>query len=187
MSLTPAVRPARLFFALWPDAAARARLSAWAGIAHAAVGGRMTAAANLHVTLFFLGAVERARIAALEAAAETVAGPPFALTFDRVGYWRHNRIVWAGAQASPPALIALEASLRSALARAGWAGDDRPYQPHVTLVRNAVRRPAALTLEPYTLAVREFVLVESEPDGGGVRYVVRRCWPLPQAIAPNGP
>jgi len=169
---------ARLFFALWPDRGVRDALAAWAQAAQATCGGRATPADKLHLTLFFVGTVERARIAALEAAAGAVRGEAFDLTLDTLGHWRHNRIVWAGASRCPPALERLAQSLSAALAAQGFAGEARAYAPHMTLVRNAERRPHAIGVLPRAWGVREFVLAESAPAPGGVRYPVLRRWPL---------
>lgn len=165
---------ARVFFALWPDDAVRAALSAAAVQAQAECEGRVTAAPKIHLTLFFVGGVERCELPALERCAESVAGVPFELAPDVLGYWRHNRIVWAGARETPGALTALVADLTGALEAAGYRGEDRPYVPHVTLVRNARRAPAAVDLAAPRWRAREFVLAEST----GGRYDVLTRWPL---------
>ncbi|MDH5265059.1 MAG: RNA 2',3'-cyclic phosphodiesterase, partial [Betaproteobacteria bacterium] len=66
---------ARLFFALWPDAAARAALADLARATANRYGGRAVPAANLHLTLVFLGEVDPARIAALRRAVDGLASP----------------------------------------------------------------------------------------------------------------
>ena len=139
----------------------RAALAEAAVRAQAECGGRATAAAKIHVTLFFVGDVERSRIAELDACAAAVAATPFELDMSALGYWRHNRIVWAGARGTPEALRVLVARLASNLSALGFKGEDRPYVAHATLVRNARRAPAAVALDVPSLAAREFALVES--------------------------
>ena len=168
----------RVFFALWPNDDVRATLTDWGRGAQAVAGGRAVAAENIHLTLFFVGSVERDGLAALEDAADAVRAQPFTLVLDRIGYWRHNRIVWAGSSAHAPAAAALEGSLHEALAHAGVNGEERPYVPHVTLLRKAERKPPAIAVTACAWQVREFALVESQPVAGGVRYLVRRAWPL---------
>ena len=51
----------RLYFALWPDAALRATIARVAAGPAAVAGGRAVPAADLHVTLAFLGGVPAAR------------------------------------------------------------------------------------------------------------------------------
>jgi 2'-5' RNA ligase len=169
---------ARLFFALWPERSVQAALGTLAAQAQAQCGGRAIVQDNIHLTLFFVGAFERARIGTLERAAASVERAPFELMFDRLGYWRHNRIVWAGVGESPPALSRLAFTLSAALARIGLRGEERPYVPHVTLVRNAARKPARTQIEPCTWGVNDFVLMESVPAANGVRYQPLAAWTL---------
>lgn len=169
---------ARVFFALWPDDAVRQALSAAALRAQAECGGRAIAAEKIHLTLFFVGDVERARIAELESYAGAVAATPFDLATDVLGYWRHNRIVWAGAHATPVELGRLVTDLTSRLAAAGYRGEDRPYVPHVTLLRNARRAPREKSLPAPAWHAREFVLAESAEG----RYDVVSRWPLARPL-----
>jgi 2'-5' RNA ligase len=166
----------RLFFALWPDDLVRARLEAWSRELHAACGGRPTRPENLHVTLAFLGSVEDARVGEIERTAAEV--PPCAATLvlDRPGYWKHNRIVWAGASAVPRALDALVADLRSALARSEIGVDSKGFVSHVTLLRDA-REPGGMpALEPIEWKLDGFVLVRSVALPRGSRYEVMKAW-----------
>jgi 2'-5' RNA ligase len=133
---------------------------------------------NIHLTLFFVGSVERERVRELERAAALLRGEAFSLVIDHVGYWRHNAIVWAGARQCPAALANLVSDLRAALAGIGVEGEERPYVPHITLVRDAQRRPASRSMEPSLWEAREYVLVESVQVSGGVRYEPFARWPL---------
>jgi RNA 2',3'-cyclic 3'-phosphodiesterase len=165
---------ARVFFALWPDDAVRAALSAAALLAQDECGGRATAAAKIHLTLFFVGGVPRTELPTLVRCAESIRADAFELDADVLGYWRHNRIVWAGTRETPPPLRRLVADLSAALALEGYRGEDRPYVPHLTLVRNARRAPRTADLTVPRWRAREFVLAESA--GGSYRVLFR--WPL---------
>lgn len=167
----------RLFFALWPDEGVRARLTDAAARLQALCGGRATRPESVHVTLAFLGYVEAERLPMIEALAAQIRGEPFCLVLDRFDYWRHNRIAWAGASATPPPLARLTADLREALRGCGIALDDRSYVPHATLVRDAVC-PAIPVADPIEWQVDEFVLVRSIPGRGGSRYQVVDRWKL---------
>lgn len=168
----------RLFYALWPDAPVRDALHDLARECGEVCGGRVTARDNLHVTLAFLGPTTPAEYEAFLALGAALRGETFELALDTVGHWRHNRIVWAGASTLPPALRALAATLTQRLFDLRWRIDERPYTPHVTLVRDARRAPAArdVLLPPWR--VRGFALVESVSTPGGVRYTPRAHWPL---------
>jgi RNA 2',3'-cyclic 3'-phosphodiesterase len=171
---------ARVFFALWPDPAVREALAALAQSCEAECGGRLTAPAKIHLTLFFVGEIGRAALTRLHDVADAITAAPFALVLTELGYWRHNRIVWAAARC-PPALALLVSELTRELARLGLRGEERPYVPHVTLLRNARRAPASNTFSPIDWRAREFVLVESVAAHGGSRYEVIARWPLRDA------
>lgn len=159
----------------------RAALDALAGNLVAHCGGRATARANFHATLAFLGAVPRERYEAFVELAAGVEAAAFDLTLDSVSHWRHNHIVWAGTRATPPALAALAADLGQRLAALPWPVDERPYTPHVTLVRDARRAPPVRVVEVPCWRVREFALVSSTSHDGGVRYTPLARWPLAPA------
>ena len=106
--MTPDGGPtARLFFALWPDPRVREALAAVARDAQRECGGRAVAAEKVHITLFFVGNIERHRLEELEDAASALRGNAFEIVLDHLDYWRHNRIVWAGTRQCPPALTTL--------------------------------------------------------------------------------
>lgn len=160
---------ARLFFGLWPDAAARAGLQGWAQAAHAVAGGRCMQSRNLHLTLAFLGETDVRRIPALQAAVAGVPLAPCTLRLDRCEYWKHNRVVWAGGE-PPPALLALVAGLRAALDVAGVRYDRKAFVPHVTLLRNARAVPDLPRPGAVEWTVRDFVLLASGRDEAGPVY-----------------
>lgn len=169
---------ARLFFAAWPAPEIQQALGDLALGLQAGCGGRAIPARNIHLTLVFLGDVERARLPGLEERARALAAPRFDLNVDRVQYWRHNRIVWAGVAHCPPAALALVEQLAAAAAGEGIAVDRRPYVPHVTLLRDARRAPAEPAVPVIPWPVSRFALVESVPRGRGRAYEPLREWPL---------
>jgi 2'-5' RNA ligase len=171
-------RNLRLFFALWPDPATRSALAATARELRQACGGRSPPAANLHLTLAFLGAVGAYRLPELRALADAVVTTPFDLDLVRVGCWRAQRLAWAAPPACPPALTALTGQLTDGLRRHGFHTERRAFKPHVTLLRNVVTVPPVQDLAaPLRWPVRGFVLVCSEPAAKGVQYRVIGQWP----------
>jgi len=170
----------RVFFSVWPDAAARNALAKLANAVAAETGGRAPAIQNLHLTLAFVGDVAIDRIEALRVAglAATEGVPAFNLSLDRVGAFRGAGIAWAGAAVTPPALLALARRLNDALAAAGFPTDPRPFQLHVTLARRCRRPPAATMCAPIAWAATGITLNASELAPGGSRYREIAGWPL---------
>jgi 2'-5' RNA ligase len=165
---------ARLFFAAWPDSPSAAALAALAGQLAAEAGGKAMPEAKIHLTLAFLGSIDDARRAAAIDAARVVAWEPFELAVDRTGSFRRARVAWAGISRPPRALVALQSALEGALRDRGIALDDRPFAPHMTLVRNAARAIPGSSIEPIAWRVDAFTLVRSETGTG--RYIVEERW-----------
>lgn len=166
----------RLFLALWPDDATRERLADWTRAIRRVSGGRAMRPENVHLTLAFLGGTAASARPAIDAAARRVTTAPFTLRIDEPGYWRHNRIAWAGVREPPVALDTLVADLRAALVDASIAFDPKPFVAHITLVRNARPGFELPALEPIDWPVRDFVLVRSVTGPEGSAYEVIRRW-----------
>lgn len=150
---------ARLFLAVWPDAAARARLAAYRDGWRWPPGARPVTDDKLHLTLHFIGDFDRARIAALAGALAPAAMLPTVLRADRSEVWRGGiAVLRLRADAH---LSALHAALGEILRAEGIDLDPRPFAPHVTLARRA--RGGAAPVEPAAFAwpVHGFTLVES--------------------------
>lgn len=154
----------RLFFAVWPPAGTAAALETWAR----GLDGRVIPAARIHLTLAFLGEAEPGKAAA---AARRVSARPHDLPIDEPGYWKHNRIVWAGPRETPAALKALVEALHLELHRAAYILEPRPFAAHVTLLRNAPRPAELPALPTVDWPVNEFTLVRS---AGQVYEVLER-------------
>ena len=165
----------RLFFALWPPAPVAQRLGALAADCAHRYGGRATRPDTLHLTLSFLGEVADDRLERLIDAARNVDARRFSLAVDRIAYWQHNRLLWAGSSSPPGALIGHVADLRSALADAGFDEPDaaRAFAAHVTLVRRTAGFEEAdtpATLEAIDWRVAQYALVESRQSHAGAAY-----------------
>ena len=172
--------PLRVFFALWPDAGARDALSALARDTAAQARGRAPSAANLHLTLAFLGDVVATRIAALHVIGSAVASavPPFTLTLDRVGAFGDGGIAWAGTSAAPRELERLVQLLGGALAQGGFPTERRAFHPHVTLARRCRSHAGAGTTASIAWNVEGITLNASERSPRGPRYCELGAWPL---------
>ena len=170
----------RLFYAIWPDAAARDALAELAAAVAHRTHGRPTSTPNLHLTVLFLGAVadghEQIVAGAGEAAAR--AASPFVLTLERMGGFRDAGVAWAGPRTVPPPLATLATSLRTVLLSGGLAVDARPFRAHVTLARKCERALREDLAVPIAWHAHELTLVASTLAPGGSRYDVVARWAL---------
>jgi len=173
--LQQAAETVRLFFALWPASDLQAKLAAWAK--QAAGRGRAMRRENIHLTLAFLGDTKASLVPDLIALARDLAFPPLRLPLDRVGYWKHNRIIWCGAEQDPPALSGLVSELRARLDAAGIAYDRKPFVSHMTLVRNVAGLDAAPAWVPLAWELADFALVTSVRIEGRVTYQLLQRFP----------
>ena len=160
----------RLFFALVPDEALRSALGARARELARAIGGRAVPAHNAHLTLAFLGEVDRARQPALHAILDAMPRDSFTLALDRVGEWPRAGVAWIAPRLVPAPLAVLHAALNAALQSAAFPVEARPFQPHITLVRRPSRKLADASAEPLMWRVACLSLMRSESVGGAVRY-----------------
>jgi 2'-5' RNA ligase len=168
----------RAFFALWPPEAVQDELFGWARACRASTAGRLVRRENLHATLAFLGEIDRGRLPELACLAQAVVGERFELVLDRVGYWPHNRIVYAAPAAMPAPLSALAQALAQRLATAEFRVDERPYFVHVTLLRAAHRAPADVRFAPVRWPVDAIALVQSARSSGQLVYRPLERWTL---------
>ena len=168
----------RLFYALWPEAVVQQTLGAWAGECRGACGGRRIPAEKMHVTVAFLGEVASERYSILTAIGHALRTEAFDLVFDRVAYWRNSRIVYAAPSRVPNALAGLADNLKARLAAAGFETDDRPFAPHVTLLREAARAPREVSVAALAWQVGALTLVETLREDGKLAYRIRERWTL---------
>jgi RNA 2',3'-cyclic 3'-phosphodiesterase len=163
----------RCFVALQPDEAARGRLDELARAQQARFpSARRMRRENLHLTLAFIGAIDRAlaRLVAARLAGERP--EPFAWSLDQLGAFGNSRVLWAGG--ADPRLAALAAQSRRLLDELAVHYDRKPFVAHVTLLRNVPREAARAVSAPIEPPVRWQagmpVLLQSTTDASGTRY-----------------
>jgi 2'-5' RNA ligase len=180
-------RTQRLFFALWPEEQARAALAHATAKAVRHSGGRPVPAANLHVTLAFLGAVQERRIGELRQLAESQAAAftraqPITLRFDHFDYFRRAQVVCALAAAEDSAAVQpLASALQDASAAAGFNPDLKPFRAHVTVARKVTHATVPAALRPVVWEFSAFALVSSRTEAAGPVYSVVESYPLVKA------
>ncbi len=180
-----ALPPLRLFFALWPSAAEQHSLAQATAACTAASPGRPIPAANLHVTLAFLGNVAAARLPRLRALGEGISAAQDArehvlpLQFRTVEHWARPQILCATAGAQPVrGAAALAERIRQAAIAAGFLPDLKPFHAHVTVARKVVHAPAQQPMLAVTWRLDAFALVASATTAAGSLYSVIETYPL---------
>ena len=151
-------------------------------------GARWIESDNYHVTLRFIGEAPEDRAEDIDSALSAVRAAPFALSLAGVGHFgklRKARSVWAGVEANEP-LNRLQASVESAVVRAGFPAEARKFRPHVTLARikgetghhvaNFLSEHGDFRAPPFE--VRAFHLYESQLTRHGAMYRVLQSYPL---------
>lgn len=173
----------RLFFAIFPPAAAAARIQSLQLDLRQVLrlGGKPLALDRLHITLCHLGdyaGLPKDLVAkAIEAAAATLAAP-FEVTFDRVGSFagraRNRPFVLRGG-VGVAQLEAFQRVLGAEMLKAGLGKWAKPYTPHVTLLYDN-SQIADQPVYPVAWTVDDFVLVHSELGRTKHNYLQR--WSL---------
>jgi RNA 2',3'-cyclic 3'-phosphodiesterase len=143
---------------------------------------RWTRPEGIHLTLKFLGENSEARAyevtEALSALGDFEKFPVEATGFGFFPNARRPSVFWAGLDA-PPALNALATRVEEAMERLGFAREQRPFNPHLTLARFKSARPqpelAALVEKQIDLRlghfeVADFFLYESRLSPAGAEY-----------------
>jgi RNA 2',3'-cyclic 3'-phosphodiesterase len=174
----------RLFVAIRPPASVRAQLlDLMGGVA----GARWLSDDRLHLTLRFIGEVDRHLARDIDAALSAVHHPRFTASLNGLGLFERRGepvTLWAGVAPHEP-LRALHKKLDQALVRVGVEPERRAYTPHITIarlprgagpVRSLVEQWGGVAGPPF--AVAEFCLFESRLTPEGPVYSVAERYPL---------
>jgi RNA 2',3'-cyclic 3'-phosphodiesterase len=102
---------------------------------------RWVPAKNIHLTIKFLGDVSQANLEILTKLlkSEVARFHPFEIRVGGLGAFpsmRRPRVVWIGIEA-PPTLQSLQRSVEISTVQLGYAAEERPFSPHLTLGRVA--------------------------------------------------
>ncbi|HEY0411949.1 MAG TPA: RNA 2',3'-cyclic phosphodiesterase [Allosphingosinicella sp.] len=171
----------RLFVGIRPPAPARERLLALMGGVSAA---RWQGEDQLHLTLRFIGEVDRHVAQDIDAALSGVHHAAFDIALSGIGAFDRRgepTALWAGVTPQEP-VRALHKKVEQALVRAGLEPERRAYLPHVTLARlprgagpiqPLLETSGGASSPPFTVA--DFCLFESRltPDGAVYSIVER--------------
>ncbi|MFY9327054.1 MAG: RNA 2',3'-cyclic phosphodiesterase [Georgfuchsia sp.] len=163
---------ARLFLALWPGPEVRAAITQYQNMWRWPRKTVRVRPEKLHLTLHFIGDVERNRLPELQQQLR-VNIEPFRLQLDYSELWPHGIAVMRP-RVIPAGIGQLQIALGHALQHLDLPVDAREFHPHVTLARRASE---ALLPEQQVLIdwdVDSYVLVESKFDAGRTYSVLAR-------------
>jgi 2'-5' RNA ligase len=151
---------------------------------------------KMHVTLKFIGEIELARVAQLQAAATRAASgvSPFPLAVEGTGAF-HTRgrphVLWLGVRDETEQLAELHRRLEEECAQEKFPRESRKFHPHLTLARLRApegartlaeqHRASGFTTEPFN--VRELLIIRSELTPESSRYTTLSRHPLRDAEA----
>jgi RNA 2',3'-cyclic 3'-phosphodiesterase len=168
----------RLFVAIRPPRPIREQLL---GIMGGIRGARWQSDDQLHLTLRFIGEVDRHLAEDVHAALGAIHHPSFEISVNGIGSFERRgqaEALWAGVMPHEP-LKTLHNKVDQAVARVGVPPDRRTYLPHITLARlNRASGPIAGLLEENggvasaPFPVDAFQLYESQLTPEGAVYSV---------------
>jgi 2'-5' RNA ligase len=142
---------------------------------------------QLHLTLRFVGEVERPVANDLADALSTIRAASFDVRLSGVGRFeqRNSGALWAGVEPKAP-VAALAVKVERACIGVGLQPERRAFHPHITLARwkgrrgqevaSFLERKGRLTSEPFT--VDRFILFESRLSRHGAHYEEIAEYPL---------
>ena len=173
----------RLFTALEIPAELAAELTLFRG---GIAGGRWIDAENYHITLRFIGDVDRLVAREITATLAQIHRPSFTITLTGLDYFGGDRprAIVAKVQPSPP-LLDLQAEQERLIRRIGLEPEPRKFTPHITLAR--LRQASQLAVADYLSArgflsrsfvTTRFVLLSSRDSVGGGPYQLEAAYPL---------
>lgn len=150
-------------------------------------GARWIEAPDYHVTLRFLGDVDRRTANDVDAMLSDITAYPFQITLDALGSFGGDkpRAVFARVQPTK-ALTDLQGDIERQMRRIGLPAEGRKFVPHVTLARLRDTAPAEVAhhlglhpiVRPIAFTARRVALMSSRDSVGGGPYVLEAAYPL---------
>ena len=166
---------------------------------------RWSAPESWHITLQFLGNASEEQFACLQARLAEVRALPVPVRLGELGIFERAGVLLVKVRPTSE-LLELQQRIAAATGKCGFAPEERPYQPHITLARardkdgrrqlTMLKAQAGSDPEFAAFTAQEFLLYESHLGEGGSRYEVRarvglggagRCCPGQNRVPPQPP
>jgi 2'-5' RNA ligase len=151
-------------------------------------GARWVEAAQLHLTLRFIGDADDVLFNKIRNNLSGITMPPFSLALRGVGYFppkRDPKVLWAGVDRSAP-LLNLQNLVEKELLRSGIEPERRSFSPHITIAR--LKETPASMIAPFlqnnslfaapSFSVTEFILYSSTLTSQGAIHRQEAIYPL---------
>lgn len=185
----------RLFVAIeLPEAVHRRVEQVTAQLAGAGWRAKWVKPEGVHLTLKFYGNVAVERVDALSAALAAAVSnhAPFTLRVSGPGVFpapRRPRVLWLGLEGELDALSALAGAVERASVPLGFAAEERPFRPHITVARVRPEQQATISgledhfarlaaLPPIPFRVEHLALIRSQLRRDGPLYTAVRRFAL---------
>ena len=172
----------RLFLACWPEQSLQETLYSLARRFQREYGGRRIACENIHLTLIFLGQVRQEKEIELRSRLRLIEAAHFELVINKAGAFPRAKVCWVAPSVQPDALKELYRILLKTVHDMGFDTDDRPFRPHITLLRKS-RAVNAHDIKPLGWEVGSFYLIESVQTRDGVQYRIVEEFRLTDKVA----
>jgi 2'-5' RNA ligase len=150
-------------------------------------GARWIEPADYHVTLRFLGDVDRRLANDVDHMLSDIGAYPFEVTLDALGSFGGDKPRAVFARVAPTkALTELQGDIERQMRRLGLPAEGRKFVPHVTLARLRDTSPVELAhylglhpiVRPIAFTARRVALMSSRDSIGGGPYVLEAAYPL---------
>ncbi len=103
---------------------------------------RWATAAGWHITLQFLGKTSAEQCDCVTKELGAIRRSRLGIELEAPGFFERAGVFFAGVRVSPE-LASLQQAVTAATARCGFAAEERPYHPHITLARSREGRSGA--------------------------------------------
>jgi 2'-5' RNA ligase len=138
---------------------------------------------NIHLTLKFLGEIDKKLFTEVEHACQELASGfnVFTLNLKGIGAFpsaRHPRVLWVGLAGATKLLEEMQERLEERLSAIGFEDEEKDFSPHLTIGRvksnknthELIARADLYPIPALSFEVREIVLMKSDLYPEGARY-----------------
>ena len=140
-------------------------------------------AQNFHITLAFIGSIDKTTQTNLQTLISTsikkfAHSGTIELNLDHCGHFKKPKVYYIANSKIPSRLQTLATELKEHILSLGIYQDDRPYLPHISIFRKATYQPQQIEYPSIKIKITSVSLVQSSSTDHGVSYTPIRTWQL---------